>query len=1198
MNLKFLQNDIKSIAYTYDKKIILKPLFDCWNDESEFYLLTVKDKRITNEKTIPEFEKVVESKDFFDNNKNIYSNNGKTNYFSEDIINNDISFLNDNKYFLENYYQENIFKIYPLFEHYPPFKMNNNYKSKRFPFRFIIIPQDSDFQNIDFLRQLEKVKHYNKLIEIKNKIIEYIQEKFDCNEKNMYIFYKFQLHHASKIVFYCEYLSDYGDKYYENMDTQTHISLNTILFILNNDLMDEYIFSYPIHSLLSYRKDDSMNNLPPPPAKNLTLAEGYAGGSGGPKNNKLEMIDISNNSTVPDWRNTPTVNNHITINNFGYMRYIGDDLYYEYEDQDNNFCKIKYDYESVLNDFKKYINSLILNQNSIKIIRRNKTHNKEKSKETVKKKPIAILENFDKNEYFEEIYLNGNNNFLSFMAISLKRNHIDFKNTAIDKLKECDKVHYYYYTDKNKDKDNGYFYFYLSGLKKELKVNCIENKIKYKERFEKNEKIKFTAWHYLMKDINGIKKENPYDSYFDLFDLNSNNKYYINDIRYEWLSTHILEIVEKIKELIDYKTYENDKKPYFSIYCHVPAAQGFHLHFQIFKNYNDFILFHRDNLENLRNLFFHYNENKNTIEFNRYFNNEFMYYNLNMNDFRKDKDNLEEKKSDSIVNNNSQNAGYNAKKNFVKFKLKYLKNKKYGGSDNIKTTEEWLSLIDKSFITFYYRPKENYVIKKYKNKNDNNEVVKKTDLVLNLLKDNKDKYNCITKLYSDNKYIVKLYQKSKLNIFMQLYFNQFNINNNSNILFYKLEDTDIDYKNIDINKPKKNIKYDLIFYDSYIYLDLDNKERYSKVESSLYKIKSVLIFLYNNLKLLKDNGIICFRLSIQVKQQNLLNDFLILLSTYCTCTVINNELINKINYLSMHFILSDIWNISNFEKDLKSILDLNPFENKYEGFLVMKDKNLKIIDTVKKLYNKKLEKIKYFFELKDFDKNIYEAFMVKTLLQDKILVEDENLNWFIRTLNSKIINIENKKIKLHSSINFEEGTFIKDLILKNKCLNVLEVGMAYGISSIFIITSIYNLYKKSKKKGFLLSIDPNQSTQWKNIGLYHIKKLKLQNFHKFIEKKSYEALPLLIDKYTFDLIFIDGFHTFDYTLIDIFYSIKLLKNNGLLLIDDALHYGVSKAIRYIETNYNFLKRLESPKTFALFKLISEDNRDWNFHKNF
>lgn len=270
-NINFKQNYIKSIAYTDKKKIILKPLFDCWNDDSEYYLLTVQDKKITFENNNPTFEKIVETKDFFDNNKNIYSNNGKKNYFSKDIIENDILFLKKNKnFFFQNYYSsnENLFEMYPLLEHYPPFKMNENYKkSCQFPFRFIIIPKDSVFQNINFLRELKKEEHYEKLIEIKNKIIKYMNDNFGCDEKNIYIFYKFELHYASKIVFYCEYLSDYADKYYPNVDTQTQISLNTILFILNNDLMDKYIFSYPIHSFLSYNNDSTNNlrSLPPLP---------------------------------------------------------------------------------------------------------------------------------------------------------------------------------------------------------------------------------------------------------------------------------------------------------------------------------------------------------------------------------------------------------------------------------------------------------------------------------------------------------------------------------------------------------------------------------------------------------------------------------------------------------------------------------------------------------------------------------------------------------------------------------------------------------------------------------------------------------------------------------------------------------------------------------------------------------------------
>jgi predicted O-methyltransferase YrrM len=92
-----------------------------------------------------------------------------------------------------------------------------------------------------------------------------------------------------------------------------------------------------------------------------------------------------------------------------------------------------------------------------------------------------------------------------------------------------------------------------------------------------------------------------------------------------------------------------------------------------------------------------------------------------------------------------------------------------------------------------------------------------------------------------------------------------------------------------------------------------------------------------------------------------------------------------------------------------------------------------------------------------------------------------------------------------------------------------------------------------------------------------------------------------LEKYganSFDMIFIDGWHTFDYTLVDFFYANLLLKINGIIIIDDALHNGVKKCVDYLTTNYVFYKKLVSPITVATFKKTRDDDRSWNFHKNF
>jgi hypothetical protein len=110
-----------------------------------------------------------------------------------------------------------------------------------------------------------------------------------------------------------------------------------------------------------------------------------------------------------------------------------------------------------------------------------------------------------------------------------------------------------------------------------------------------------------------------------------------------------------------------------------------------------------------------------------------------------------------------------------------------------------------------------------------------------------------------------------------------------------------------------------------------------------------------------------------------------------------------------------------------------------------------------------------------------------------------------------------------------------------------------------------------------------------------------QKRHDLLEEFSYIALPKLLIKYGnnyFDFIFIDGWHTFDYTLIDFFYADKLLRKGGIILIDDALHKGVQKFVKYVESNYKNYKKIYTTNTQAGYLKIGEDSREWFFHSNF
>jgi predicted O-methyltransferase YrrM len=191
------------------------------------------------------------------------------------------------------------------------------------------------------------------------------------------------------------------------------------------------------------------------------------------------------------------------------------------------------------------------------------------------------------------------------------------------------------------------------------------------------------------------------------------------------------------------------------------------------------------------------------------------------------------------------------------------------------------------------------------------------------------------------------------------------------------------------------------------------------------------------------------------------------------------------------------------------------------------------------------------------------------------------------------VYIENEFVKIHSAIKGEEGSSIQQLIQKYHLKKCLEIGMAFGISAFYILSSSPDVS--------LISIDPHQKTDWKSSGVKLIKKMNYDTKHTLITEKSYVAMPDLLQKHgeeSFDFIFIDGFHTFDYTLVDVFYAILLVKTGGIILIDDALHRGVAKCVRYIDTNYRFLKKIPSTRTQVAYQKMKNDDREWNFHMSF
>jgi predicted O-methyltransferase YrrM len=144
-----------------------------------------------------------------------------------------------------------------------------------------------------------------------------------------------------------------------------------------------------------------------------------------------------------------------------------------------------------------------------------------------------------------------------------------------------------------------------------------------------------------------------------------------------------------------------------------------------------------------------------------------------------------------------------------------------------------------------------------------------------------------------------------------------------------------------------------------------------------------------------------------------------------------------------------------------------------------------------------------------------------------------------------------------TSISPEEGDFLWRLVRDNGYRKTIEVGCALGISALYICDAA------AHGGAAHTAIDPFQSTQWQSLGVKNIEARGIQAF-SLLEELSELALPkLLAQKETYDFAFIDGWHTFDHTLVDFFYLNRMVRVGGMIAFDDANWPAVTKVLRYL-----------------------------------
>jgi predicted O-methyltransferase YrrM len=139
-------------------------------------------------------------------------------------------------------------------------------------------------------------------------------------------------------------------------------------------------------------------------------------------------------------------------------------------------------------------------------------------------------------------------------------------------------------------------------------------------------------------------------------------------------------------------------------------------------------------------------------------------------------------------------------------------------------------------------------------------------------------------------------------------------------------------------------------------------------------------------------------------------------------------------------------------------------------------------------------------------------------------------------------------------------------VLTKRPKTMLEIGMADGAASLTILSALSQLGGER----LLISIDPNQSTQWHNAGVNNVKANGFSGMHRLIEEPDYVALPeLLRQQLALDAAYVDGWHTFDYVLLDFFYIDKLLPVGGIVGFNDCGWRAIRRALRFVVTHRKY-----------------------------
>jgi predicted O-methyltransferase YrrM len=187
------------------------------------------------------------------------------------------------------------------------------------------------------------------------------------------------------------------------------------------------------------------------------------------------------------------------------------------------------------------------------------------------------------------------------------------------------------------------------------------------------------------------------------------------------------------------------------------------------------------------------------------------------------------------------------------------------------------------------------------------------------------------------------------------------------------------------------------------------------------------------------------------------------------------------------------------------------------------------------------------------------------------------------------------EIDSQTGIRMDDGLQIYELVRKLRPQRTLEIGFAYGVSTLYFLAAL-----RANGFGSHVAVDPYEVEQWKGIGLMKVKEVKMESSFQFISERSHPAMAKLGDKrLTFGVIFIDGAHLYDIAFADFVLADVLCPKGGYILLHDTWMGSIQRIISFIEKNrVDFTRQPSSAPNVAIFQKTGDDKRPWYHYNNF